>query len=611
MNGFYKNIFWVLAGLVIVSFFFSFVLGDGKAPERVTLNQLVEKINNGTVSLIKVSADDLKITLTDGTELVSKKELESGITETLQNLGVNATALQKINIAVEEEGGWQFWAGILIPTLLPIILIGFIFWIMFRQTRAGMNQAFTFGRSSLKLSSLFGKEKVMFDDVAGLKEAKEELVEVVDFLKHPKKFHDLGARIPRGVLLVGLPGTGKTLLARAVAGESNVPFFHISASEFVEMFVGVGASRTRDAFAVAKRAAPAILFIDEIDAVGRQRGAGLGGGNDEREQTLNQILVELDGFDRETKVIVLAATNRPDILDPALLRPGRFDRRVILDLPDLNDREAILKIHSRGKPLSKDIDLRKVAARTPGFSGADLANLMNEAAILAARKNQKSIDQQQFLESVEKVLLGPERRSRVISDKEKEITAYHEGGHALVATTLMDSDPVHKVSIISRGFAGGYTLKLPNEDQHLKTKKQFLAELAVMLGGYVAEALTFGDVSTGASNDLKQASELARKLVTKYGMSELGPMTFGKAEEMIFLGREIAMEKDYSEKTATEIDAQVRTFIARARDVAEKILGTHKKALAKIAETLKEKETLEQEEFNALLKPFKIRPIAA
>lgn len=421
----------------------------------------------------------------------------------------------------------------------------------------------------------------------------------------------MGAKIPRGVLLMGPPGTGKTLLARAVAGESGVPFFHISASEFVEMFVGVGASRTRDAFATAKKAAPAILFIDEIDAVGRERGAGLGGGHDEREQTLNQILVEMDGFERDTQVIVLAATNRPDILDQALLRPGRFDRRVILDIPDINDREAILKIHSQNKPLEKDIDFRKIAIRTPGFSGADLANLINEAAILAARENRKTVSQKDFFQSIEKVLLGPERKGRTISPKEREITAYHEAGHALVAASIKDSDPVHKVSIVSRGFAGGYTLKLPLEEIHLRTRSQFLTDLAMMMGGYVAEQEIFGEMSTGASNDLKQASELARKLVTKYGMSDkLGPMTFGKTEELVFLGREISTEKNYSESVAAQIDAEVKNFISRAYETAKKIISSRKKTLKVIAEALLEKEVLEQEEFSELIKPFKLKPIA-
>jgi len=581
-----------------------------KQAVKLSLNQLADKINSGGVAQISVNGDDLNIKLKDGSSAVSKKEAETGVSETFKNLGVNPAALSKVDLAVEGQSGWQFWAGILIPTLFPLIIIGIIFWLMFRQARTGVNQAFNFGRSNLRLSTF--KDKITFKDVAGLKESKEELSEVVEFLKSPKKFLDLGARIPRGILLMGLPGTGKTLLARAVAGESNVPFFHISASEFVEMFVGVGASRTRDAFITAKRAAPAILFIDEIDAVGRQRGAGLGGGNDEREQTLNQILVELDGFDRDTRVIVLAATNRPDILDPALLRPGRFDRRVVLDLPDLNDREAILKIHSRGKVLDPKVDLRKVAVRTPGFSGADLANLTNESAILAARRGKKTITQDELYESVEKVLLGPERKGRVISAKEKEITAYHESGHALVAATLKDADPIHKVSIISRGIAGGYTMKLPIEEQRLRTKKQFLTDLAIMMGGFASEKLTFGDVSTGASNDLKEASELARRLVTKYGMSEsLGPMTFGKTEELIFLGREIATEKNYSEDTAKKIDGEIKKFIERAYQTARKILKTNKAALKKVAATLVEKETLEQEDFYALLKPLKIKPVAA
>ncbi|MBI3589651.1 MAG: ATP-dependent metallopeptidase FtsH/Yme1/Tma family protein [Candidatus Liptonbacteria bacterium] len=606
----YKNILWIVLTFIIFSFVFSFLIEPTAKPKEISMGELTRKINSGEVNQIKVSGDEIKIELKDKSQATAKKENEAGITETLKNLGVSETALQNVDLKVESQSGWQFWAGILIPTLLPILIIGLIFWMMFRQAKTGVNQAFNFGRSNLRLST-FGKEKILFKDVAGLKEAKEELVEVVEFLKNPKKFQDLGAKIPRGVLLVGLPGTGKTLLARAVAGESNVPFFHISASEFVEMFVGVGASRTRDAFLTAKKASPAILFIDEIDAVGRQRGAGLGGGNDEREQTLNQILVELDGFDRETRVIVLAATNRPDILDPALLRPGRFDRRVILDLPDLNDREEILKIHAQEKPLGKDIDFKKVAQRTPGFSGADLANLMNEGAIQAARQNRKFIIQEDLLESVEKVLLGPERRSRAISPKEKEITAYHEAGHAVVAASLKNSDPVHKVTIISRGLAGGYTLKLPIEERHLRTKSQFVSELAVMMGGFVAEKTTFGDISTGASNDLKEASELARKLVTKYGMSEtLGPRTFGSTEELIFLGREIATEKNYSEKTAMKIDEEIAKFIGHAYDLAQKIIKTQKKALEKIAQTLLEKETLEQDDFYNLLKPFKIRPLA-
>lgn len=609
MSNFFKNLTWAILTLIIVSLVFSLFLAPEKPPEKLSLNQLVQKINAGEVAKIGINGDELTIKLADGGAATSKKEAEAGLSETLKNFGVSLEALNKVEIIVESQSGWQFWVGILIPTLLPLIIIIAIFWFMFRQARTGMNQAFSFGKSNLRLSNF--KEKVMFKDVAGLKEAKEELVEVVDFLKNPKKFLDLGARIPRGILLMGQPGTGKTLIARAVSGEANVPFFYISASEFVEMFVGVGASRTRDAFLTAKKAAPAILFIDEIDAIGRQRGAGLGGGNDEREQTLNQILVELDGFDRDTRVIVLAATNRPDVLDPALLRPGRFDRRVILDLPDINDREAILKIHSQGKAMIKGIDLRKVAVRTPGFSGADLANIMNEAAILTARGNRKLIEQEDFYEAIEKVMMGPERKGRVISVKEKEITAYHEGGHALVAASLKDADPVHKVSIVSRGIAGGYTMKLPIEEQHLRTKKQFLADLAMLMGGYASEKFIFGDISTGASNDIKVATDLARKLVTKYGMSEsLGPQTFGNTEELIFLGREITTEKNYSEKVAAEIDKEVRGLISRAYGAAEHILRSRKNVLKKIAETLIEKETLEQDDFYNILKPFKLKPIS-
>jgi cell division protease FtsH len=611
MKSLTKNITWAIVSLLIIAFIFSLFYAEQKPTPTLTIDQLVSKINSGEVSKIAVNGNNLEIDLKDNSKAVSKKETETGLSETLKNYGVEPAALQKVNLEIKEESGFRFWAGILIPALLPILLIGAFFWFTFRQARTGMSQAFSFGKANVKLFGQF-KDKITFNDVAGLKEAKEELLEVVDFLKNPKKYLDIGARIPRGVLLLGSPGTGKTLLARAVAGEANVPFFHISASEFVEMFVGVGAARTRDAFMTAKRAAPSILFIDEIDAIGRERGAGLGGGHDEREQTLNQILVEMDGFDRDTKVIVIAATNRPDILDAALLRPGRFDRRIILDLPNINDREEILEIHSRGKSLSKNINLRQIAERTPGFAGADLANLMNEAAILAARKNQKEINQLDIINSVEKVLLGPERRSRVLSEKEKNIIAYHEAGHALVATSLKNADPVHKVSIVARGRAGGYTLKLPIEESYLRTKAQFMAELSVLLGGYISEQITFGDISTGASNDLQVASDLARKLVTKFGMSEkLGPITYGKTEEMVFLGREIATEKNYSEKIAAEIDAEVKSIIEKARLTAKKIITSKNKVLKTIAEKLMEKETLEREEFDSLIKSFKLKPITA
>ena len=608
-----KNLFWATVTLLVIAVSFSLLFETGKAPAELSISGLVERINKGEVEKITVRGNDLYIDLKSASgekeKAVAKKESEAGLTQTLANYGVNPKSLQQVNIEVKDQSGWRFWAELLIPTLLPLIIIGAMFWFIFSQAKAGAGQAFSFGKSNLKMFGAF-KDRITFKDVAGLKEAKQELEEVVDFLKNPKKFLEMGARIPRGVLLMGPPGTGKTLLARAVAGQANVPFFHISASEFVEMFVGVGAARTRDAFATAKKAAPSILFIDEIDAVGRERGAGLGGGHDEREQTLNQILVEMDGFERETQVIVLAATNRPDILDRALLRPGRFDRRVILDLPDIKDREEILKIHAKEKPLGKDVDLRKVAVRTPGFSGADLANLMNESAILAARQNHKTVSQEDLYSSIEKVLLGPERKNRVITQKEKEITAYHEAGHALVAASLKDADPVHKVSIVSRGRAGGYTLKLPIEEIHLKNRTQFLADIAVSLGGYVAEKIIFGEMSTGASSDLKEASKLARALVTQFGMSEkLGPQTFGETQELIFLGREISTEKNYSEAVAAKIDEEIKSFIDRAYETAKKIISSRRQVLKAIALTLIEKETLEKEEFDKLMGGFKLKPL--
>ncbi|MCR4322489.1 MAG: ATP-dependent zinc metalloprotease FtsH, partial [Candidatus Azambacteria bacterium] len=453
--------------------------------EVVALSVLATQVNEGVVAEITVEGSDLHVVLKDEKKEDVKKENEASLTESLKNYGVDAEKLRAVNITVKEPSGALFWIGAILPFLLPFLLIGVLIWFMFRQAQKGSLQAFSFSKSKARMA---GKgEKVTFADVAGLKEAKEELHEIIDFLKNPKKFIDIGAKIPRGVLLMGPPGTGKTLLARAVAGEAEVPFFHISGSEFVEMFVGVGASRVRDTFATAKQNSPAILFIDELDAIGRHRGAGVGGGHDEREQTLNQILVEMDGFERETNVIVMAATNRPDILDPALLRPGRFDRRVTLDEPDINDREQILKIHALKKPLAEDVNLRQVAERTPGFSGADLANIMNEGAILAARRNKTIVSQDELFESIEKVLLGPERKSHIFSLKEKEITAYHEAGHALVAAMLPGTDPVHKISIISRGRAGGYTLKLPLEDRHLHTRTEFLSDLSVMLAGYAAE----------------------------------------------------------------------------------------------------------------------------
>jgi cell division protease FtsH len=490
--------------------------------------------------------------------------------------------------------------GILLSAMLPVLLIGVFLYFMFRQAQGSNNQAMSFGKSRARMF-LGNKTVVTFSDVAGVDEAKTELQEVVEFLKYPEKFNSLGARIPRGVLLVGPPGTGKTLLARAVAGEAGVPFFSISGSEFVEMFVGVGASRVRDLFDQAKRNSPCIVFVDEIDAVGRQRGAGLGGSHDEREQTLNQILVEMDGFDTNTNVIVVAATNRPDVLDPALLRPGRFDRQVILDRPDMKGRLEILKVHVKGKPLDKTIDLQAIARQSPGFSGADLANLVNEAAILAARRNKKTIGTPEFSEALERVIAGPERKSRIISDEEKAIIAYHEGGHALIQRILPKCDPVAKVSVISRGMALGYTMGLPTEDRYLQSKSEFEDKIAGMLGGNVAERLMFGDTTTGSSNDIEKATTLARRMVTEFGMSEkLGPLAFGRREELVFLGREIGEQRNYSDDVARQIDEEVRAIIDRAYERATEVLTTHKDRLTQLAEALVAKETIESEEFEAM-----------
>jgi len=611
MNNLYKNFIWVIVFLFSLAVLISLTYQSQATPVEMTISEVVGKIKAGEVVDITVSGNSLEATLKDGGKITSRKEPELGLSQTLINYGVTADELSSFKLKNEGESSFAYWFSILSPMLFSFVLIIGILWFITRQAKGGMSQAFTFGRANLR-SFLGQKDNITFADVAGLKEAKQELEEVVDFLKNPKKYLDMGAKIPRGVLLMGSPGTGKTLLAKAVAGEAKVPFFHISASEFVEMFVGVGASRTRDAFNTAKAAAPAILFIDEIDAVGRERGAGLGGGNDEREQTLNQILVEMDGFDRNTQVIVLAATNRPDVLDPALLRPGRFDRRVVLDLPDLNEREEILKIHAKNKPLDKDIDFHRVAARTPGFSGADLANLLNEAAILAVKERKKIVNQQNIYDSVEKVILGPARRSRLITEKEKNITAYHEAGHALVAAGIKDSDPIHKISIVSRGRTGGYTMKLPLEEERLRTRTQFLADLAMMMGGYASEKLVFGDITTGASNDLKEASNLARLLVTRYGMSEkLGPQVFGKSDELVFLGREISSEKNYSETVAAEIDNEVRKFLDHAYKTALKVLTAKRTVLDKITTELIKKETLEQEEFYDIIKSFNLKPLKA
>jgi len=597
----------------IVIFFFIFAvltgifygLSDSQSSERVNIKTLIEQINNEEVDKIIVQGSLLNITLKDGAQEKVKKEVGESLSELLKNFNVDQNKVAQVNIEVQEEDGLAFWLTTLLPFLLPLLLIGVFIYFMFRQVQGANGRAMMFGQSQAREFNAENKDKkkqITFKDVAGVKEAKEELKEVVEFLVDSKKFLELGARIPRGVLLVGGPGTGKTLLARAVAGEAKVPFFHISGSEFVEMFVGVGASRVRDLFKRAKKNAPCIVFIDEIDAVGRQRGSGLGGSHDEREQTLNQILVEMDGFEPNVNVIVIAATNRPDVLDPALLRPGRFDRRVVLDIPDLQDRVDILKVHAKKKPLAKEVSLRRIAERTSGFSGADLANLLNEAAILAARKNKRLIEMNHLFDSIEKVLLGPERKTRIISDKEKKITAYHEAGHALVTHVLPHTDPVQKISIISRGMAGGYMMKVPTEDKHMHSQTEFIEELAVMLGGYVTEQEIFGEVTTGPMSDLRKATELARHLITDYGMSKnLGARTFGKREEMIFLGREMHEQKDYSEKLAEKIDEEVMAYINEAVETARKIITENRDKLERIAKALLEKETLEKEEFEEIV----------
>jgi len=607
MKNLIKNFLIVLFIFFVISAVFTLFSQNPAKEQNIPLTKLAMDINQEKVKEIIVSGSDISITYQDNTKAKAIKETEAALSESLINYGAEKEKLQKMNINIKSDESILNWLGPLLSIVLPLVLFGAFFWIIFKQAKVGAMQAFDFTKAKARLFGAEGhsKEKVTFDDVAGLKETKEELKEVVDFLKNPKKYLQIGARIPRGVLLVGPAGVGKTMLARAVAGEANVPFFHISGSEFVELFVGVGAGRVRDLFTTAKKNAPCIIFIDELDAVGRMRGAGLGGGHDEREQTLNQILVEMDGFERETNVIVLSATNRPDILDSALLRPGRFDRKVVLDLPDVNDREEILKIHCKGKPLSQDINLREVAERTPGFSGADLANVANEAAILTARKNKHQIFQEEILESIEKVLLGPERRSHVLSKKEKEIAAYHEAGHALVSTILPGTEPIRKISIISRGMAAGYTLKMPSEERRMKTKTEFMAEISTLLGGYSAEKLIFGEMTTGASNDLEKASDLARRLVKEYGMSSLGPISYGDKDDLVFLGREISEQRNYSEEVAAKIDKEMAKFIEQAQAEAEKILAKHKVLLEKIAKTLIEKEMIEREEFEILIKDGK------
>ena len=594
--------------LALVIFFslvsiYSFISDASKSVEEISLSTLAQEISLGKVSSITVVGDNLEVTFINSeAQKVSKKEAGTALTTTLKNYDVSPEALSKVNIEVKNDQGFMYWFVSLAPVILPIAFIVFFLWFLSRQVKGAGMQAFTFGQSKARMTHPDDKsQKVTFKDVAGCREAKEELREIVDFLKNPKKFLDIGARIPKGILLMGAPGTGKTLLARAVAGEAGVSFFSISGSEFVEMFVGVGASRVRDLFDLAKKAAPAIIFVDEIDAVGRVRGTGVGGGNDEREQTLNQILVELDGFEPNEKVIVMAATNRPDVLDPALLRPGRFDRRVTLDLPDRKDREEILLIHARAKPFAEDVNLALIAERTPGFSGADLYSLMNEAAILAAREERVKVAQFDLIRSIEKVMLGPERKSHILSRKEKELTAFHEAGHAVTASVLPYADPVHKISIISRGRAAGYVLKLPLEDRKLQSKREFLDDIAVALGGYVVEKTIFHDLTTGPSNDLQVATALARDMVTKYGMSEkMGPIALEGAGGKPLFGLGVG-DKEYSEKVGAEIDAEVYKIMNEAMKKVEKIIKDHRKALDTIALRLIEVETIEQKEFEEIL----------
>ncbi|MBI5879170.1 MAG: ATP-dependent zinc metalloprotease FtsH [Chloroflexi bacterium] len=589
---------WILILFAVLAILFGVNFKPQVRPE-LSLQKLATSIKNGEVKKLSVQGDDITILLNNKNEFSSRKESRSSVVESLKNLGVTQDELKGVEIEIQNPSEWGSWLNIAI-SILPFLFVGGFLLFMMRQAQSSNNQAMMFGKSRARMFT-GDKPTVTFADVAGVEEAKQELQEVVEFLKEPEKFTALGARIPKGVLLVGPPGAGKTLLARAVAGEAGVPFFSISGSEFVEMFVGVGASRVRDLFDQAKRNAPCIIFIDEIDAVGRHRGAGLGGSHDEREQTLNQILVEMDGFDNQTNIIIIAATNRPDILDPALLRPGRFDRRVVLDRADLAGREAILKVHSKGKPLGTDVDLHRVAAQTIGFSGADLENLVNEAAILAARRNLKAIGMSEFQESIEKVIAGPERKSRTISEHEKQVVAYHEAGHAVVTKILPNSDTVQKVVSISRGMALGYTLIMPDEDRYLQSRAKFEDDLAGLLGGRAAEEIVFNDITTGASNDLERATKLARAMVTQYGMSRnLGPRTFGKKDDMVFLGREISEQRNYSDEVAEQIDSEVRAIIERAYQRSKQTLTQYRDKLDTLAKMLTVAETVDKAQFDAL-----------
>ena len=595
-------VIYLLLILALAAFLYSSLARRSSTPiGDATIARVATLVRNNDVRAIEINGDRILVITRNGEELQSRIEQGVGLTKTLLNLGVTPEQLAVVEVSVAPPQFWDTWSGVLIA-VLPLLLLGAFFFFILRQAQGAGNQAFSFGKSRARMFT-GDRPTVTFKDVAGNEEAKQELQEVVEFLKEPQKFAALGARIPKGVLLVGPPGTGKTLMAKAISGEAGVPFFSISGSEFVEMFVGVGASRVRDLFEQAKKNSPCIIFIDEIDAVGRHRGAGLGGSHDEREQTLNQILVEMDGFDTDTNIIIIAATNRPDILDPALLRPGRFDRRVTMDAPDMRGRRAILDVHVRGKPLAADVDLDVIAKQTPGFAGADLENLVNEAAILAARRNRRSIGNEEFQEAIERVIAGPERRSRLITPKEKEIVAYHEAGHAVAMHVLPNHDPVHKVTIVPRGMAGGYTMSLPEEESNLMTRARFRDQLVALLGGRVAEKIRFGDVTTGAANDLERVTALARAMVTQWGMSErLGPIRYGEREEMMFLNRAFSEHRNYSDKVAQAIDEEVKRLVDEAHERCHQLLLEHWEALERVAKRLLEVETLNAAEFQALMR---------
>lgn len=597
MNRFFKNVTFYLLIIIVAIWMIDYYSPSTVSKTDITYSAFMKHVQQDEVKQVTIVDNVISGKLKDGKDFSTVAPSDDSLIPTLR--------ARDIEIKAELPPQPPWWTTIL-SSLLPMLLIVGIWFMLMQQSQGGGGRVMNFGKSRARRYDE-DNIKITFKDVAGADEAKQELEEVVEFLKHPKKYNDLGAKIPKGVLLYGPPGTGKTLLAKAVAGEAGVPFFSISGSDFVEMFVGVGASRVRDLFEQAKKSAPCIVFIDEIDAVGRQRGAGLGGGHDEREQTLNQLLVEMDGFGANEGIIMIAATNRPDILDPALLRPGRFDRQIVVDRPDIKGRQEILKVHVKGKPISPEVELGVIARRTPGFTGADLSNLVNEAALMAARKNKNKIDMPEMEEAAERVIMGPERRSRVISDKEKRLTAYHEGGHTLVGMLLDNTDPVHKVTIIPRGRAGGYTLSLPKEDRYYATRSEMLDELKVLLGGRVAEALVLKEISSGASNDLQRATSLARQMICEYGMSpELGPMTFGHRQDQVFLGRDIGRDKDYSEEVAAKIDKEIRKFIDEAYQKTESLLNENMDKLHLIADALIERETLEGEEIDQLMKYGKI-----